>query len=160
MRALLASLLLIGLTPLAVAQAPTPAETRADANALRACIAETMDAGPLEGCIGAIAGPCMAHDGGETTVGLVACRMREHAAWDGELNAVYRRLNGPSASGEVSPLQRAQRAWIVFRDANCDAMAAPFEGGSIARVIVASCMAETTARRAIELLAFERAMEV
>lgn len=156
MRALLASLLCLALAAPASAQPAPPAQAQTDAAILQSCLAETMDVGPLDACIGAVAGPCMAEDGGETTAGLVECHGREHAAWDAQLNAVYRRLGGASGG----PLQRAQRAWIAFRDANCEAMAAPFEGGSIVRVIHASCMAETTARRTIELLAFERAMEV
>ncbi|MGB0126460.1 MAG: lysozyme inhibitor LprI family protein [Rhodocyclaceae bacterium] len=47
-------------------------------------------------------------------------------------------------------MQEAQRAWIKFRDANCDFYYDP-EGGSLARVSANDCMMSSTARRAKEL---------
>jgi len=123
--------------------------------ALSQCIAGAGDNAALEGCVGVVSSSCIAEEGGDTTMGMVQCYAREHAAWDGQLNAVYRRLRQGDDGGE-SALQRAQRAWITFRDANCEAMTLPYSGGSLRSVLHASCMADMTAHRTIELIRFEQ----
>ena len=60
---------------------------------------------------------CMAK--ARTTVDMDACAGCELAAADRELNAVYRRVLLKHASDKIfiDKLRMAQRAWLVFRDA-------------------------------------------
>lgn len=133
---------------------------RADAAILASCIERASEDPDLDTCMNTISVPCMSDVEGQTTAGMIFCHMREAQAWDGQLNAVYRRLRGgASANDEGGRLQQAQRAWIAFRDANCDFEASLYEGGSLAGVLFASCMSDMTARRAIDLIVFERNSE-
>jgi len=52
-------------------------------------------------------------------------------------------------------LQEAQRAWIKYRDTNCDFYYDP-DGGTLARVNANSCMMTSTADRARELESFKQ----
>jgi uncharacterized protein YecT (DUF1311 family) len=51
-------------------------------------------------------------------------------------------------------LLTAQRAWLAYRDAACEAHASPFEGGSLQPLIRATCLSEITAERTRMLLEF------
>lgn len=124
---------------------------------LEVCLNRTADAGPAEQqtCIGEYSQACMTHrPDGETTQGMVRCSIEERDAWDVVLNASYiglrQRYEGTSVA---EGLRDAQRAWIEFRDADCRAEAAVFEGGTIAQVIHAGCQMDHTARRALVLRA-------
>ena len=124
---------------------------------LEVCLNRTADAGAAEQqtCIGEYSRACMTHrPDGETTQGMVRCSIEERDAWDVVLNASYiglrQRYEGTSVA---DGLRVAQRTWIDFRDADCRAAAAVFEGGSIAQVIHAGCQMDHTARRALVLRA-------
>jgi uncharacterized protein YecT (DUF1311 family) len=45
----------------------------------------------------------------------------------------------------------AQRAWVAFRDAHCNATSFAFKGGTMEPMMRASCLAETTEARTAEL---------
>jgi uncharacterized protein YecT (DUF1311 family) len=47
----------------------------------------------------------------------------------------------------MNKLLAAQRAWLAYRDANCDSIKFQYEGGSIQPTIWAQCMNETTQQR-------------
>jgi uncharacterized protein YecT (DUF1311 family) len=47
----------------------------------------------------------------------------------------------------LNKLLAAQRAWLAYRDANCDSIKFQYEGGSIQPMIWSQCMAETTQQR-------------
>lgn len=122
---------------------------------LEVCLNRTSDADRAEqqACIGEYSQACMTlRPNGETTLGMVQCTIEELEAWDVALNASYiglrERHEGTMAA---DALQDAQRAWITFRDADCLAERAVFEGGTIAQIIHASCQMDHTARRALVL---------
>ena len=46
----------------------------------------------------------------------------------------------------------AQRAWLKYRDAHCEAAAIDSKGGSIWPLLVSGCLAELTRRRTRELV--------
>ena len=48
-------------------------------------------------------------------------------------------------------LQEAQRAWIKFRDLNCNFYGAAYEGGSFAQVTVNECFLDAIIDRGKEL---------
>ena len=47
----------------------------------------------------------------------------------------------------LNKLLAAQRAWLAYRDANCDSVKFQYEGGSIQPMIWSQCMAEATKQR-------------
>jgi uncharacterized protein YecT (DUF1311 family) len=47
----------------------------------------------------------------------------------------------------LAKLLAAQRAWLTYRDANCDSVKFQYEGGSIQPMIWSQCMADTTQQR-------------
>jgi uncharacterized protein YecT (DUF1311 family) len=47
----------------------------------------------------------------------------------------------------MTKLLAAQRAWLAYRDANCNSVKFQYEGGSIQPTIWSQCMAETTQQR-------------
>lgn len=65
--------------------------------------------------------------------------------WDESLKSL-----GMIASAEAS-LLKSQRAWIDYRDGQCDTEEASVQGGTMAPTIYSSCMAELTRKRTEEL---------
>lgn len=135
-------------------------EVAADAAALRACVDRAED--DPRSCIETVVTPCLdtLSDSGE---GINGCYDREASAWDILLNENYRvalddaqsydadtQENGGDA-GAAAGLKHAQRAWIAFRDAECDRLYARNMGGTIRFTVHAACQNRLTAERAIEL---------
>lgn len=92
---------------------------------------------------------CMDKSGGVTTK-MHACISTEIKQQDVRLNKAYKSLTTTLNSTRKKQLQQVQRAWIKYRDQNCDFYADP-DGGSLARVNGGICLMETTASRATEL---------
>ncbi|WP_433736271.1 lysozyme inhibitor LprI family protein [Pseudomonas putida] len=77
------------------------------------------------------------------------CAAQQHAAADKELNVLYQqitsRLKG-NPDGKKS-LVNAQRAWLAFRDAECEFSASGVGGGSVYPLIYGNCVTELTQSR-------------
>lgn len=142
--------------------APSPAQARSGdeqeapwvgiVERIESCLAEArplMTAG--QRCIGVHTTPCLRWPESQTTAGMERCHLDEYRAWDVLLNA-YFRARPPGPRGDA--LQEVQRAWLTYRDRHCAYFRTHYAGGSMARSMGAQCMAETTARRAIELRFF------
>ena len=100
---------------------------------LEQCYDEAAGAEAKAQCIGAMAQVCMDdQDGGHTTLGVSSCLGAEGEVWDRFLNAEYKATMAWSAASDedeaeyfpgfakrAEHLRAAQRAWIVFRDAEC-----------------------------------------
>ncbi len=84
-----------------------------------------------------------------STPEMIDCLMAQHAHWDNELTAAYQRAMKDAVSAQKEKLRDAERAWIKYRDANCDYYAAG--EGTIARIDAAACLRDMTKRRAEEL---------
>lgn len=84
------------------------------------------------------------------TVDMVDCMTAETKRQDAGLNAAYKELQAELNAGRKKQLLEAQRAWIKFRDTNCDFYYDP-EGGSLARLAANDCILTMTANRAQEL---------
>ncbi len=73
---------------------------------------------------------------------------------DAELNRLWKKLQ-PSLTPEVKEkLITSQEQWIKFRDAEAEAKAAIFEGGSMAPMIYSNSLRATTEQRIRELRAW------
>jgi uncharacterized protein YecT (DUF1311 family) len=84
-----------------------------------------------------------------STPEMVDCLMAQHAHWDKELTVAYQRAMKDAVPAQKERLRDAERAWIKYRDANCDYYAAG--EGTIARIDAAACMLNMTQKRAEEL---------
>ena len=81
------------------------------------------------------------------------CAGRAAKEADRELNRVYRlvRASYKQIPAQEKRLVTAQLAWIKFRDAECNASAGRFDGGSIAPLMYASCVEHLTKQRSQDL---------
>lgn len=90
---------------------------------------------------------------GEMNQGALA----RYRAADRALNQTYGKLAAEASPGGRVRLRTAQRAWIRFRDADCEARAGS-RGGSFHAAAMASCKEAATAART-RVLAAELACE-
>ena len=93
------------------------------------------------------------------------CFAKVYVDTDAQLNATYNKLigamktfltdaqrqNNPSQvahhQAAMDRLLAAQRAWLNYRDLNCDSVKFQYEGGTISPTVWSQCMAETTQQR-------------
>ena len=87
-----------------------------------------------------------------TQADMSRCAASQFARADAVLNAQWRRTLAVNR-GRSGKLIAAQRAWIAFRDAECEAEAAGSIGGSIHSVDVAACRSRLTKGRTSQLAA-------
>jgi uncharacterized protein YecT (DUF1311 family) len=88
-----------------------------------------------------------------STADMVQCLSVEIPKADTELNRVYQAKLKRLQPADVAKLRKAQRAWIVYRDAHCDAESSLYEGGSIQPAILGNCKLTLTQQRTKELQA-------
>lgn len=79
------------------------------------------------------------------------CSTAAYHAADKDLNALYASLQEKLGPDLFAKLQIAQRAWVNYRDANCEAESALYEGGSIKPMIRSGCLERATRARMEEL---------
>ncbi|MGQ3210824.1 MAG: lysozyme inhibitor LprI family protein [Shinella sp.] len=92
------------------------------------------------------------------------CADRDYQAADTDLNAVYKKAMaaaremdaqakemGEHYVGAVDALKRAQRAWIGYRDGQCELAGFEARGGSMEPMLVSGCLADLTRKRTAEL---------
>ncbi|OHV81358.1 lysozyme inhibitor LprI family protein [Ensifer sp. LCM 4579] len=99
-----------------------------------------------------------------TQMDLNICAHRDYEAADMELNSIYRQaiaamqetdkeLGDINAAhvGAVGALKKAQRAWIGYRDGQCELAGFEARGGSMEPMLVSGCLADLTRKRTAEL---------
>lgn len=96
---------------------------------------------------------CLESPDGQSTAGMVQCAGAELEVQDRALNAAYRALTGDMNARQKANLVKAQRAWIAFRDADCQARYDP-DWGTISTINANMCMLRRTVERTIELETF------
>jgi len=77
------------------------------------------------------------------------CAYREYEKTDAELNRLYKQLQ--DKTGNAPQLAAAERAWIAYRDKECDLETAGEAGGSIRPLLQATCLKALTERRSADL---------
>jgi uncharacterized protein YecT (DUF1311 family) len=97
---------------------------------------------------------CLDKSGGVTPT-MIDCITAELKRQDALLNRNYQKLMASLSAGRKKALLEAQRAWIKFRDTNCDFYYDP-DGGTAARVDANECLLNATADRAKELAQLTR----
>ncbi|MCJ8055234.1 lysozyme inhibitor LprI family protein [Shinella curvata] len=101
-----------------------------------------------------------------TQMEMNICADRDYKDADVALNAAYKKALsaaretdddvrdlGENYVGAVDALKRAQRAWIGYRDGQCEFAGFGARGGSMEPLLVSSCLADLTRKRTDELKA-------
>lgn len=70
---------------------------------------------------------------------------------DEQLNNLYARVREVLSADEQRDLRIAQRLWLKFRKANCEAERNLYAGGSAAPMVYAACVDADTRQRTSEL---------
>ena len=91
--------------------------------------------------------------GRQTQADMNVCSYRDYLRADIELNhtwnAVTKKLTGQRKV--FAPLLAGQRAWLTYRDKQCDVWAKWYEGGTIVPLLINSCLSDITKFRTKEL---------
>jgi len=84
---------------------------------------------------------------------LNECYGAAYKKTDAELNLLYRQITGRLKNDNATTklLVAAQRAWVAFRDAECEFSASGVAGGSIYGMILAICLDKLTSKRIDDL---------
>jgi len=152
------------LTALILTAIPAQADPLQDnADALESCMVTAWPRDVLGLCIGIVANPCQQAPEGGTTQGMNQCLAREADAWDAVLNRLWPKMmtrsrevdaanetEGLALDTAAETLLSAQRAWIVFRDAECRHNYASWGLGSFRTVAHSACRLDLTARRVVD----------
>ena len=90
-----------------------------------------------------------------------ACADQSFKKADAELNAVYKKLQSrKNDDAEAAKLLiAAERAWVLFRDAECEFDAADNLGGSIYPMVYSGCLERLTQARIDQLNRYLRCEE-
>lgn len=132
----------------------------ADTELIQSCIvqAEKAERDPYRECFDKVAGPCLEKPENASTAGQVQCIDRERSVWDAILNAEYAMLLKTVPAPARPKLREAQRSWVKFRDQDCVLAYHFFEGGTISQPMVRNCHSRETARRAMNLRSWRKAL--
>lgn len=85
-----------------------------------------------------------------STLDIIDCVGRENERWDGRLNRVYQSRLTSFTDRQRGALKRAQKAWALFREADCAAYEDD-DWGTISRIDASQCLLRRTVERALEL---------
>lgn len=105
-------------------------------------------------------------DNAQTQMDMNICADKDYQQADKALNAAYKKAvaaaremddnvkdMGEAYVGAVDALKRAQRAWIGYRDGQCEFAGFEARGGSMEPMLVSGCLADLTRKRTDELKA-------
>ncbi|WP_404944582.1 lysozyme inhibitor LprI family protein [Rhizobium rhizogenes] len=97
----------------------------------------------------------------EAQTDLNICAARDFDAADKALNAQYKKTRAAMVAidadldndmkGAEKALLKAQRAWVDYRDGECEAAGFQARGGSMEPMLVSGCKADLTQKRTKEL---------
>ncbi|MBW4494527.1 MAG: DUF1311 domain-containing protein [Oscillatoria princeps RMCB-10] len=92
----------------------------------------------------------------QTQAEMNACAGLLYESADKTLNEVYQQVRSKLRGANREKLTLAQRAWIEFREGNCEFAKSQVEGGTMAPAIRAGCLADITEKRAASLESYKR----
>lgn len=142
--------LLFALSTIGACATPVAAETSTP-DAVAACLSSAAP-DTRRACIGVVAGPCMDGDGGVTTFGMIQCLTREQELWDAQVTTLVARARAEESPTQVAQLNTMLELYEPWLNARCSYSASINEGGSMARIVAAACVRNTTADLAIDML--------
>jgi uncharacterized protein YecT (DUF1311 family) len=91
--------------------------------------------------------------GSQTQTEMTAAAGAKAASAERALNTQYRSTIEALSPGSKTKLRNAQRAWIVFRDAECGFESSGVEDGSAYPMVRAACMERMATERSRQLKA-------
>lgn len=107
-----------------------------------------------------------------TQMDMNYCAGQDYGAADADLNEAYKATMAamkakdtelaeidPNSVGAEAALRKAQRAWIDYRDGQCDLAGFEARGGSMEPMLVSTCLADLTRKRTEELKALTEGPE-
>ncbi|WP_294109347.1 lysozyme inhibitor LprI family protein [Sphingomonas sp.] len=92
--------------------------------------------------------PCFAKG---QTYEIAKCLAAARVQDEGELNHRYRTIMGVLAAADRLRLKKAQRAWVAYREATCDAEYRLWDGGTGGPLALLACLDREARRRTAEL---------
>ena len=96
---------------------------------------------------------CLASPAGASTMGQIQCIGDAVAVQDARLNKNYARAMAKLTPAQKDRLRAAQRAWIAFKQADCQSLQDD-AWGTLSRVTANMCVLDRTTQRADELAAY------
>ncbi|HSF94162.1 MAG TPA: lysozyme inhibitor LprI family protein [Thermohalobaculum sp.] len=158
--------LIVVVTALLFAALPVHADQVSDdADAIAACMGDAWPRDARALCAGAVSAPCQLALGAESTESMNLCLAREADAWNAVMERQFpelmQRAREVDAAGAASAglesaaeaLENAQRAWQLYRDAECRFARASWGDGGFRAVALSACVLDLTARRAVDFQA-------
>jgi len=100
-------------------------------------------------------------DNATTQTDMNACAGRQYQTADKALNAVYQQIT-QRLKGDADTKKRlvgAQRAWVAFRDAECEFSASGVSGGSVYPLVQLNCLTAQTVSRTTALKEYLKCQE-
>jgi uncharacterized protein YecT (DUF1311 family) len=86
-----------------------------------------------------------------TQMEMNQCAIKEYQDADSELNRVYKEVMAKLRPEMQAKLKTAQKAWLQYRDANCDCASFDYSEGSIYPVMYYGCLKNMTVARTKEI---------
>jgi uncharacterized protein YecT (DUF1311 family) len=81
----------------------------------------------------------------------VTCLSKARDTADSKLNSLYKALLTKLDASDANRLVQTERVWVKYRDANCSAERALYEGGTAATPVYLACLEGMTRARTKEL---------
>jgi uncharacterized protein YecT (DUF1311 family) len=86
-----------------------------------------------------------------TQMDMDYCAGLDFKAADAQLNALYRQMMAKYDEADREKLKAAEKAWLAYRDAECDYETASSIGGTIHPMVETMCQTDKTKARIKEL---------
>jgi uncharacterized protein YecT (DUF1311 family) len=86
-----------------------------------------------------------------TTLDMAQCFSKAKASSDEKLTALYEKVLSKLDGDDAERLTKVQGLWTAYREANCSAERALYQGGSAAPVVYVACLDAMTRARIEEL---------
>ena len=95
----------------------------------------------------------------QTTLALEGCAEHRIVKSDAIINAKVKRIYGMLRTNAAKThFVLGERAWLSYRKANCQSRSDVYEGGTLAGVVFANCVADVNDAHVKDLTAFETAL--
>ena len=118
------------------------------------CLKEAVGQSERIACIGVASSACLSPPEIGGSYAETYCYSREVDYWDQRLNETYQRQQQSYRSDNpalANALRDLQRAWIVYRDARCQAVLEDWGEGTGRTPAFAQCLMQTTAEQVMFL---------
>lgn len=139
-------------TPAATATQPLSPRPPPEGAIERCIAATTMDQAARRACVGQVTSACIeSDDGNSSTLGVVSCATIERTQWAALREQYLARLRARESEAQRAMLDTMLAEHERWAQARCAYAASLYEGGSLARVLWASCARDAEAELVLDL---------